>query len=117
MCIRDRVLPNSGVASIATLPSAIALAHEFAAEFLIDRKLPVTWEQVQDLNEAGFVVESREVINNPPDDDTYDSGSNGLAAVARLVVISVMIEVILLAGPAFAVGVRRQRRRRGRPAG
>ena len=104
------VLPSSGVATIATLPSAIALAHEFAAEFLIDRKSPVTWEQVQDLNEAGFVVESREVINNPPDDDTYDSGSNGLAAVARLVVISVMIEVILLAGPAFAVGVRRQRR-------
>ena len=104
------VLPNFGVASIATLPSAVTPAHEVAAEFLIDRTLPVTWEQVQHLNEAGFLVESREVINNPPDDDTYDPGSNGLAAVARLVVISVMIEVILLAGPAFAVGVRGQRR-------
>lgn len=112
------VTPNSGVASIAILSSnitgssVITGTHE-STGFLIDRKLPVTWEQVKDLNEAGFLVESRELINNPPDDDAYDDpydSSSNDDTVALLVVISVMIEVILLAGPAFAVGVRRQRR-------
>ncbi len=76
---------------------------------------PVTWEQVLELNESGFLVTSRDVLLDPPpasavpfngvneDDLRMTAYIGGIAAL-------LLIEVVLLIGPAFAVGARRQAR-------
>lgn len=80
--------------------------------WLVDRRDPVTWDDVKLLNENGFVVISRSVVLDPSAEareagPTFgDSADSQLAAI---VVMALVIEVILLAGPAFAVSVRRQR--------
>ena len=102
---------STGSAVIAVMPSSSVPISGSMTEFLIDRQAPVTWDQVQELNKAGYLVESRAVINKPPSDVPQSvQGSNEGSTVTRIVIAAIMIEVILLAGPAFAVGVRRQRR-------
>lgn len=78
---------------------------------------PVTWSEVRALNEAGAVVVSRAVVLDPPPADQLPeelgvAGSTDpvLVAVVALVVAMVLLEVVLLAGPAFAVGAKRQAR-------
>jgi len=76
------------------------------------------WPAVRELNGHGLVVVSREVVTDPPSPATWlppdqgmdGSGSAQATAVDALIIASVVLEVVLLAGPAFAVGVRRQRR-------
>ena len=79
---------------------------------------PVGWDQVLDLNELGATVASRAVLADPPPDSARapevsmvaDEVDGALVTVAALVVVMVLIEVVLLAGPAFAVGARQQTR-------
>lgn len=77
------------------------------------------WPAVQRLNRIGLVVISREVVENPPPAGAWlpagqSSGVTGIGAaqtaVLALIIAALVTEVVLLAGPAFAVGVRRQRR-------
>jgi putative ABC transport system permease protein len=75
---------------------------------------PVTWAEVRALNALGFVVTSRYVIEHPPpplpqyqESATVNATRIGIATVA---VGLAVLEVVLLAGAAFAVGARRQRR-------
>lgn len=85
---------------------------------------PMAWDGVLALNERGVVVLSRAVALDPPPrsevpyyaaQDAFGS-SPGLAGVlvmvigAALVVSLAALEVMLLAGAAFAVGTRRQSR-------
>ncbi len=84
-------------------------------EWLVDAG-PVPWSQVRELNEEGFLVTSRAVLADPPDlaataeQMGYDTGTDEVYAVVALIVVMALIEVVLLAGPAFAVGARRQAR-------
>ncbi|MGI8646310.1 MAG: FtsX-like permease family protein, partial [Nocardioides sp.] len=79
---------------------------------------PITWPEVQALNEIGATVTSRAVITDPPPDSelpaevrAIPSGlADGTLAVVVLIVAMALLEVVLLAGPAFAVGARRQAR-------
>lgn len=79
---------------------------------------PVTWPEVQALNEIGFVVTSRAVITDPPPDAELPAEvraitgdlDQGTLGVVVLIVAMALLEVVLLAGPAFAVGARRQAR-------
>ena len=79
---------------------------------------PVSWEQVGELNAVGATVLSRAVLADPPPTSALDpevrlllTGVDEAAlTVLVLVVVMVLIEVVLLAGPAFAVGARRQAR-------
>ena len=77
---------------------------------------PVGWDQVLELNQVGFLVASRAVLADPPDLSSmaaqlgYDTGENGMIAVLALIVVMALIEVVLLAGPAFAVNARRHSR-------
>ena len=79
---------------------------------------PVTWSQVQDLNQFGSVVTSRAVINDPPpsdqvtyDENMYSPGLGGNVVGIGVVVIGlVLLQIALLAGPAIAVGARRNQR-------
>ncbi|HEY3530487.1 MAG TPA: FtsX-like permease family protein [Nocardioides sp.] len=79
---------------------------------------PVTWDQVRELNQLGVLVLSREVIEHPPSSGqlapqlrtSYSSDRTTLYTVLALIGVMALIEVVLLAGPAFAVGARRQSR-------
>ncbi|MFF4339878.1 FtsX-like permease family protein [Kitasatospora sp. NPDC001540] len=91
-------------------------------------KLPdagrIDWPGVKRLNEYGFAVTSRDVLLHPParsevpyyaEEATLSSGyvNKSLLAVAALVPGMALLEIVLLAGPAFAVGARRSRRQLG----
>ncbi|MFE1322582.1 FtsX-like permease family protein [Kitasatospora phosalacinea] len=91
-------------------------------------KLPaggtIDWPKVRELNEFGFSVASRAVVLHPParsevpfyaEQDRYSSGyvNKSVLAVAALVPGMALLEIVLLAGPAFAVGARRSRRQLG----
>jgi len=78
----------------------------------------VSWDQVRELNQAGVLVLSRQVIEHPPPADQLPPEIRGavstdhatIYAVLALIGVMALIEVVLLAGPAFAVGARRQSR-------
>ena len=85
--------------------------------WLAHRPGGVDWPTVRDLNTEGLYVLSRDVVENPPPPsqvtaESFDGGGMGSTeiAVLALVVAMVLLEVVLLAGPAFAVGARRQQR-------
>ncbi|MBM7053103.1 FtsX-like permease family protein [Streptomyces durocortorensis] len=82
----------------------------------------VTWPDVLAANEKGVVVASRQVVLDPPPDSEipmaaqmgdFGDGSAELAAAAVTVAAMAVLEIVLLAGPAFAVGARRSRRQLG----
>ncbi|MEC4569826.1 ABC transporter permease [Streptomyces virginiae] len=85
-----------------------------------------TWNMVKAANTKALVVLSRAVRLDPPADadvplyqqepkERYQvgAGSTSEVAVAATVVGLAMLEICLLAGPAFAVGARRSRRQLG----
>jgi putative ABC transport system permease protein len=97
-------------------PSAQERAWHGNTTWLIDSPGPITWQQVLQLNQQGYLVTSRDAYLHPPpaSEITYQSDSSSIdketLSVATLVVGMALLEVVLLAGPAFAVGARRQRR-------
>ncbi len=73
--------------------------------------------EVQRLNALGGSVVSRAVVTDPPPPPSCPRSSRrapgrdpATLTVLALVVVMVLLEVVLLAGPAFAVGARRQQR-------
>ena len=105
-------------ATIDALPGAFG--PDFAAyspdvDWLVDGD-PVRWSDVLALNRAGLVVTSRAVLADPPpvhemaEQMGYDTGYGDALAIIALVVTMALLEVVLLAGPAFAVSARRQAR-------
>ena len=79
---------------------------------------PVSWDEVSALNGLGATVLSRAVVEDPPPDSVLPaqltewqaSADDAFIAIIVLVVVMALLEVVLLAGPAFAVGARRQSR-------
>ncbi|MEK9519500.1 FtsX-like permease family protein [Streptomyces sp. NPDC087908] len=86
-----------------------------------------TWNMVKEINTKGVIVTSRAVLIDPPAKSeiplfqkegwaNFESSTAGnaaeLAAVGTVVGLA-MLEICLLAGPAFAVGARRSRRQLG----
>ncbi|GLZ31618.1 hypothetical protein Lesp02_38060 [Lentzea sp. NBRC 105346] len=75
---------------------------------------PLTWAQVKELNQHGIGALSRQVIANPPPmSERYPQihdGSQIQAGVLALIGGLAVLEIVLLAGPALAVGARRRRR-------
>jgi putative ABC transport system permease protein len=85
--------------------------------WLVDAGGPVTWADVQALNAIGATVWSRSVLTDPPPDSEISSElgyatstDDAWLAVVGLVVVMALLEVVLLAGPAFAVIARRLQR-------
>jgi putative ABC transport system permease protein len=106
----DRLAP-----ALLGLPGTLRLEPDDFAEsrvLFVDSPAPVTWQDVQELNRLGTVVTSRAVLRNPPDLPQYESGGADRfsATVFGLVAAMAVLEIVLLAGPAFAVGARRSRR-------
>ena len=76
---------------------------------------PVTWAEVRQLNALGLTVTSRYVAEHPPADAPVINPPNRVTTADRIGIATVsvglaVLEVVLLAGAAFAVGARRQRR-------
>ncbi|MDD9350289.1 FtsX-like permease family protein, partial [Mumia sp.] len=113
----DSVATSPGRHSLVTVPGSGLLDDaDVFTDHLVVRDAPVTWDDVKRLNRLGFMVVSRSVVENPPPKsaqypelvewDRHDAEREVLA----IVVTAIVLQVVLLAGPAFAVGVRRQRR-------
>jgi putative ABC transport system permease protein len=105
-----------GLPGALQLGSADAQDVPRARSWLVDAPGGVSWAQVRALNTHGLLTLSRAVIKDPPPASTVTmrGGSSGLAAaevaILAMIVAMALLEVVLLAGPAFAVGVRRQQR-------
>jgi putative ABC transport system permease protein len=93
-------------------------------EYLVTRAGGVSWAEVMTANEQGWQVISREVYLSPPPDSEvpfysehggrYQEQIPGEVIAVIVTTISlVILEICLLAGPAFAVGARRSRRMLG----
>jgi putative ABC transport system permease protein len=111
---------SNGDRGVLALPGALhdpSTDDPSTRSYLLERDRPVSWAEVQSLNAQGLLVLSRAVVLHPPADAALHGEQGRLAAsdpatkaVLVLIVVSLVIEVVLLAGPAFAVGVRRRRR-------
>ena len=116
-----------GVAESANLRSAPAVAgpigslgltEEYGGPTWLVAGGPVSWATVERLNALGAVVLSRAVVEHPPPESeipeeirSWSGGSDdGYVAAVVLIVVMALLEVVLLAGPAFAVSARRQAR-------
>ncbi|MEV4317411.1 FtsX-like permease family protein [Actinocrispum sp. NPDC049592] len=84
------------------------------ARWLVGTPNPLSWNEVKQLNTHGIVAVSRDVlVNPPPKAEEYDLPiGRGARDNTALVLVGglALIEVMLLAGAAFAVGAKRRRR-------
>lgn len=75
---------------------------------------PVRWPDVQRINAFGGTVLSRYVVAHPPvPEEPTDTGSSvdrSVVATGAVVVGLVLLQIALMAGPAIAVGTRRNER-------
>jgi putative ABC transport system permease protein len=86
--------------------------------WLVDTPQPLTWDRIRELNDLGLVVASRAVFEHPPADEevpllaTWGSAGRAAQDIALGVLVSglALLEVVLLAGPAFAISARRRQR-------
>jgi putative ABC transport system permease protein len=111
--------PEESGGAVVLPPDAADLLTGKRSFFYADVPGGLDWPAVQKLNRLGLGVLSRDVVENPPPAAAWlppgtspdvTTVSAAEVAVAALIVAALVIEVVLLAGPAFAVGVRRQRR-------
>ena len=93
-------------------PSTIGGQHD---GWLVDTVSPMTWSDVQALNEHGITVLSKTVAADPPPSPV--ATGNGVNAADSIALIGIgaliVLEVVLLAGPAFAIGAKRRTREFG----
>ncbi|UQX89898.1 FtsX-like permease family protein [Jatrophihabitans telluris] len=104
------------VTSATTARLGLAL-DQSTARWLVTSAGGVSWADVLRLNEAGYLVSSRAVILNPPPKSAVayfqhqrTSASARLALTIFVAVGLVILQLALLAGPAFAVSARRRQR-------
>jgi putative ABC transport system permease protein len=86
-----------------------------ASGWLVDTPAPVLWSDVRAFNADGMVVLSRSVLLHPPanPEGLLENSGGGPSAGLRIAAVVGglgLFEVVLLAGPAFAIGARRRRR-------
>ncbi|MET9671754.1 ABC transporter permease [Streptomyces sp. NPDC006482] len=121
-------VPGAFLAPYAKAVEKAGLARPgTTVSYLVQSSGGFTWNTVQQINTKGVAVTSRAVALDPPADSevplysksdwgNYESSTaadaGALVAVATVVGLA-MLEICLLAGPAFAVGARRSRRQLG----
>ncbi|NRQ33485.1 FtsX-like permease family protein [Nonomuraea sp. NN258] len=100
-----------GLMELTGLPGTLTPDTQRGTEWLADTAAPVWWSDVPRLNKSGLAVVSRAVIEEMTFSANLpgDTRTRTLAGIAIGVVL-VVTETVLLAGPAFAVGLRRRRR-------
>ncbi|MEU4076100.1 ABC transporter permease [Streptomyces venezuelae] len=122
------LLPGAFLDAYAKVAEKAGLTSPGASTtYLVSASGGFTWNMVKELNAKGVVVTSRAVLFDPPDrsevplfqkegwggfEASAGATAADLAAVGTVVGLA-MLEICLLAGPAFAVGARRSRRQLG----
>lgn len=101
--------------SLAIFPAAARESLGVSdGRWLADTPAPVDWAQIKQLNKKGVVIASRAVVLDPPPASEYEDYSSDpnpqQFAIGGVIVGLVILEIVLLAGPAFAVGARRRAR-------
>ncbi len=111
----DKLQAETIIARPGALPASVLSADRGNLRWIVATPAPLTWVAVKQLNTHGVVAVSRQVLAHPPgaaerypEFKTGDSDAGAFAAI--LVGGLAMLEIVLLAGPAFAVGARRRRR-------
>ena len=103
--------PTDLAATTLVLPAGTVAP--LGVTWLVATRDPLTWAQVKQLNTHGVVAVSRYVLAHPPSEDewypTFAEGEGPPLGVFVLVGGLAMLEIVLLAGSAFAVGARRRR--------
>lgn len=106
------VLPGGDI-PVTELTIGDAVRSGGIISFVITGEEPVTWEDVQTLNKYGFVVTSRDVIDNPPPPSEVPefpgSSSPDYAVLAILYALAVA-EIVLVVTPAFTIAAKRNER-------
>ncbi|MGW2015702.1 FtsX-like permease family protein [Streptomyces sp. NPDC001927] len=121
-------LPGAFLDAYAKVVAASGLDTGSASvTYLVKAPGGFTWNTVQQINTKGVAVVSRAVLLDPPAkadvplyqkegwgtfEDSAAAQAAELAAAGTVVGLA-MLEICLLAGPAFAVGARRSRRQLG----
>lgn len=130
--------PSFGDGSAPVDPNAVPVGKAGPSTYLVTTPTPLTWADVRALNALGAVVVSRSVLESPPPfcqvslqvcldagppadqaegpvfvDDTAVARAARDAALALVVLVLIVLQVALLAGPAFAVQLRRRQRELG----
>ncbi|MDN3238132.1 ABC transporter permease [Glycomyces tritici] len=110
-------LQVSGIVELPwNLNGPFAIAESFPADalgWLVDAPAPLTKEQALTLNGLGLTVWAGSLLNEPPSPaylESSDVVDEAELMIYGLIVVVVMMEVILLAGPAFAISARRRTR-------
>ncbi|MEU1387411.1 MULTISPECIES: FtsX-like permease family protein [unclassified Nonomuraea] len=119
----DRTVKVVGVAENPNRPGSLELAalpegllnrqnDGNSSGWLADTAGPVTRSTVRQLNRVGLGVTSRAVLDAHTGDDSRFDGPGRARDLVLLgvAIVLVVMETVLLAGPAFAVGLRRRRR-------
>ncbi len=106
---------GSAFALPGAVPDKVRGSLILSREWLVAGSQPISWERVKRMNRSGFDVLSRAVLLDPPPPEQVDyaeagSGKEQAFAGGALAVGMVLLEVVLLAGPPFAVAVRRRQR-------
>lgn len=107
---------NSGHPAASALPGAFGADPDLDLAGWLVGGGPVSWDDVRALNAVGVSVTSRQVVADPPPDSELPSEVLAMEegvdevtlTVLALVVSMVLLEVVLLAGPAFAVRAKAQ---------
>ncbi|WP_156044092.1 FtsX-like permease family protein [Cellulomonas sp. HZM] len=93
--------------SVPTTPSDLS-------RWFVTGPEPVSWTDVQKLNHSGLMATSRAVVADPPPRPRGLPAESGPTASTAALVAAVcamgVLEIVLLVGPAFAVGARRSSR-------
>ena len=117
-------IDDNDVTFVGTLGNAQDVDEQvFLPSGLVDTDTPLattywytdealTWDAVKEINEHGMLAYSRAVIEHPPGEDPLgDMGqTDGAGAAMVAIAIGGGLIAILLAGSAFAVGLRREQR-------
>lgn len=110
--IAVRQAEAAGGVTATVLPGALgASAGASPPSWLVDSDAPVGAAELESLNARGLVVVAPGVLRDPPASVVPDTSSDGAPAAVlyATTVVLVVLEIVLLAAPAFAVGVRQQR--------
>jgi putative ABC transport system permease protein len=85
---------------------------DLAARLFIDTPQPLTWPEVQELNKRGIAAYSAAVLRDPPPSAAIHDDTDAVFILMVMALVGLLggLEVVLLAGAAFAVGTRRQAR-------
>ena len=122
----DRTYDVVGVAATTSRYSSEGLAvaepptelRGGGGQWIVRGAAPVSWQEVQRLNEYGLRVTSRQVLLDPPSVDELPAeirdfavgDANQVNLVIGLGAAMLLVITALLVGPAFAVSATRQRR-------